>query len=151
MRPAFAAITQMRGNVAQAQRLEPGFGKFGQRLVPFNGVHAPRQFAENCRLIARPRANFQHRLRGRNIERLRHHRNDGRHADGLLHGDGQRVIFIGTVTKLLFHELLTRNLLDGRKHARIGNAGFAQAHNEANFLGGQPRILRVRQRRVNTL
>ena len=129
--PALVAIARPGRDVVQAEFGKSRFRLGQQTGVPLNRINPPTQFAQNGGLISRTGANFEHSQAVVQPQRLGHVRNDVGLADRLALIDRQRVVVVGTIRKRVEHEGLAGHPLDGSEHAGVGNALFAQLHDQS--------------------
>src|SRR5581483_9106398 len=126
LRQAFAAIANQDLHVCVPKAREGFLSPAGQFLVPFDGIHLVRQFREQRRLIARPRADVENPVLGPNGEGLQSARHDIRLRDGLAFSDGNGMILIGLTAILFRNELVARNPPKCIQDTLIRNPAVAQ-------------------------
>ena len=106
---------------------------FSSECEALDGVDAPRQPRQHRGLVAGAGADLQHLVGLLDLQRLGHQRHDLRLADGLALRDRQRLVLVGLVVEMRQHEVLARDALQRRQHARVGDARAPQAHDEADL------------------
>src|SRR6185369_3957321 len=131
--PALRAVRDFRSDVVDAQCMKARFGFLEQRLEALDSVDAPRQLCQGGGLIGGAGAALQYLVDLLDLQGFGHQGHDLRLADGLALRDGERLILVGLVVEMRQHELLARNALERRQHARIRDARAAQVHDEADL------------------
>src|SRR6516165_12619698 len=76
--PALVAIADFRRNIAVAQTFEVGTGHFAELWYDLDGVHLAGEHGEDRGLVSRSRAYLQDLIRLRQLQQLRHQRDDDR-------------------------------------------------------------------------
>src|SRR2546427_1078552 len=94
VRPPERPAANADPHVRVAELLEEGTGTLREARQPLDRAHAARQLGEHRRLVARARADLEHLLAPRELEELRHERDDVGLGDGLLLADRERVVTV---------------------------------------------------------
>lgn len=85
-------------------------GRFScQTFARLDGVYGPGQFGEQCRLVARSRADLEDLASAREAQGSRQNRNDVWLRQDLVGADRQWHIFVGELLRCLGHEGFSRN------------------------------------------
>src|SRR5262249_55585900 len=118
------------GHVMKPQLLEALFCGADHLAMALDREEAAREMSENRGLIAGARADLEHEVTIRDIERLGHQGDDEGLADGLAMPDRQRDILIGAIAESGGNEELARYRGDRFEHALVADAGGTQLLDE---------------------
>ena len=124
--PAVAAVADAKVHIPVAEVVQcPPRGR-SQVLADLERVDFAREFGQHGRLVAGPRADFEHAFDAGQLQRLGHEGDDVGLRDGLAVADRQRSIAVGRFRGFAWNEAFASQATHRRQHARIGDAAFDQ-------------------------
>lgn len=120
--PAHGAVIQLELDRKHAHVHEPFAGDVKKLLDALDSVDFRSEFGQDCGLIARSGAYFEHLHAGFHFKLLGHKGNDVRLGDGLALAYGQRAIGVCLIGQCLLHEEMPGERSHGAQYGRVGYA-----------------------------
>jgi hypothetical protein len=112
--PAVIAVAELRPHALVAQRAQP-FGRLQrERLDNLDRADRAHELGQYRCLIARSRADFEHRVIGLEVHEIGHQRDDVRLRNRLAMADGEGAVFVGIAYLTDRYEAMTGHRADDR-------------------------------------
>src|SRR5688572_28597947 len=120
--PAAVAVPFAHGDVAVTELLHPALGEPGELGNDLDSVDVVRELRQHRALVTRAGPDLEHARRGRELEELRHERDDVGLGDRLVPGDRKRMILVRLRALSVVDEAVSRDLSHRGEHSWVSHA-----------------------------